>query len=336
MLRHALARLLWMVPTLLGITLLTFLLLDLVPLDRAEVEVAHSELTVDREAREAAVEALRVRYGFVDPDSGEPRTAWQRYVSWLGHALRWNFAPPDEDPVAFGRRFGSAAAVSMLLGVLAIAVCLLVGIPLGAWCGHRAGGVLDRAVSAALLVGYGVPEFLIATLLLLAFGGGFGEAWLHASGLRSPGSSSWPLHEQLGDLAQHLVLPVATLSLAPLAIVARHVREAVRRVGDSDWVQALRGFGVAESEVRARILRNALSTTVTRAGVIVPALLVGSVVVEQVFTLPGLGRLGLQAVIGREVSAVMAVTLFSAVLVLLSLLASDLLLKRLDPRVRLR
>lgn len=335
MLSHALARLCWMPVTLLGIALLTFLLLDLVPLDRAAMELRETGPVTSAQRLEA-LKALRVRYGLVDPETGEERPALERFGAWLSRAIRLDLAPPGEAPERFRARFGNALAVSALLGLLALGVALGIGIPLGAWLGARAGSGADRTASAALLAFSAVPEFLVATLLVLFVGGGLGPALLPVLGLRSPGSESWGALAQLGDLLAHLVLPVAALAIVPTATVARFLRESVARTLRADFVHALRGFGVDQRTVHRRALRNALSPLWTLLGLMIPSLVTGAVVVEQVFAIPGFGRMTLDAVLRRDVATTMAATVLAATLVLLALLGSDLLHRAADPRVELR
>jgi len=334
MLRYVTKRLLWAVPMLFGISLLTFLLLDLVPIERAVA----TQGTVDAGAqqRAEAVHSLRVRYGMIDADSGQELGFWPRYTHWLGHALSRDFAPSGEPPEQFRERFWSAVLVSALLAMSAMLAALVLGLPLGAWLGRRAGSGVDHAVSTSLLALAAMPEFLIATLLVLFIGGGIATAILPASGLRTPGSSSWGVIAQALDLVRHLALPVATLSIAPTMVVARYVREAVARASREGFAEALRAWGTPEREVQRRVFRHALGPVWTLLGTLLPSLIAGAVVVEQVFAIPGFGRLSFQAVMERDVSVVMASVLFTAVLVLIGLLISDLLHRHNDPRVELR
>ncbi len=321
---------------LFGISLLTFLLLDLVPVERAAAAATQGTAQRGAAERAAAVKALRVRYGLVDAATGEERSFWSRYGEWLAHAARLDFAPPDEAPERFRRRFWSAVLVSTLIGAAALFVALAVGVPVGAWLGARIGGAADRWISPPLIATSAMPEFLVATLLILLVGGGIGPALLPGNGLRTPGSSAWGVVPQGLDLAAHLALPVATLALGPTVAVARYLREAVGRLSREGFAEALRAWGTPEREVRRRVLRHAFGPVWTLLGTLLPALVAGSVVVETVFGLPGFGHLSFQAVIERDVSVVMASVLFTAVLVLLGLLASDLLHRRSDPRVVLR
>lgn len=332
-----LRRLLWMVPTLFGISFVTFMLLELAPLDRARLEVAmrqgEGEL-VDRHQRDVALLRLQIRYGLVDAATGEPVPVWQRFGNWFVRALRLELAGPDEDQQAFRGRLLDAAPVSLLLGFWALVLAVAIGVPLGASLGIRAGSRLDRLVSAAVFLALGFPEVLVATLLVLAFG----PLWLDLlpdTGLRSPGSAHLGPFQQLLDLAWHLVLPVAVMALVPALLIMRFLRESVARVANATFAVNLRAWGLEGITERWRLLRAGSAPLATLVGSLLPALVTGSIVVESVFSIDGLGRLLWQAVRSQDQAMVMAITLLTSLVTLLSLVLSDLLHRLVDPRVRL-
>ncbi|MCC6673076.1 MAG: ABC transporter permease [Planctomycetes bacterium] len=336
--RYVLTRLLWMVPTVLGITLITFVLLELTPGDRARLRAAgdpEAAQAGDGEAQRARYERFLRHFDLVDPATGAPRPLLERYGRWLGRALRFDFAAPDEDPAAFRDRFLAALSVTLLLNLLAFGIALLVGVPLGSWLGMRTASPADRALSGALLALAALPEFLVATLLLLLLGGGLFPALLPAGGLRSAGASEWQAGAQAFDLLSHLLLPVATLALGPTVVIARFVRESVARAARSEFVRTLRDLGQDPGALRRCALRNGLAPLCTLLGGLVAGLVSGSVVVESVFSLPGLGGLAFAAVSQREYAMVLAVTLLASIATLVGLLLADLLHRALDPRVRL-
>jgi peptide/nickel transport system permease protein len=331
-----LKRLLWAIPALLGISLVTFLLVDLAPADRALLALEGSESAATAEARAEALHHLRVRFGLVDPVTGEELPFAVRYLRWLGHAVRLDFAGASEDPAHFARRIETALPVTLLLSFLAVAAAVGVALPLGTWLGLRKDAPLARAVDAGLLALWGVPQILLGTLLVLFVGGGLGRSLLPVGGLRSPGAEAWPLPAQAVDLLAHLVLPVATLALGPTVWLTRQLRESVARAAQHDFVAALRGLGMAEAVVRRRIVRNGLAPLATAAGTLLPMLVSGSVIVERIFAVPGLGDLSCRAVLAREVPMVMAMTMLVSVATLLGMVVSDLAHRALDPRVTLR
>lgn len=338
MLRWFLRRLLLMVPTLLGITFVVFAVLDLAPTDRATADIARrtqqGELA-DQQARAAAVARLQIRYGLIDPQTRERVPLWQRYRRWLGNALCLQLAGPDEDPAAFSRRLWDALQITLLLGALALLVAILLGVSLGAWAGMRIGSRGDRATSGALFVAMGLPDFLLATLLLLGFGG----AWLDlfpAAGLQSDAAPNWAWPRRLLDRCWHLVLPVGTLALAPTVLITRFLRESIARAADEPFAANLRAWGCEPRRLRWRLLRAGAAPLATLAGSLLPMLVAGSIVVEQTFSLEGIGRLTWRALQLQDQPMVMAMTLLSACAILTALCVSDLAHRLIDPRVRVQ
>lgn len=337
MLRWLLRRLLLMVPTLLGITFVTFAVMDLAPVDRAAAEVARRAEAgeiIDAGSREVALSRLRIRYGLVDPATLEPVSLWRRYGNWLAGAATFRLAGAHEDPLAFRRRLLEAGSVTLLLGCCSLLVSLLVGIPLGAWLGMHAGSAADRRISRVLFVGLGLPEFLVATLLLIGFAG----LWLDvfpAGGLRSPWASQVSVPMQVLDMIWHLVLPVSVLSIGPSIWIARFLRDTTSRAACMSFAVNLRAWGVDPTTCRRRLLHNGAAPLATLAGTLLPMQVGGSIVVEQAFAIDGIGRMAWQAVREQDQAVVMALTLLMAVVTLASLILSDLLHRLVDPRVRL-
>lgn len=330
-------RLCWLVLMLLGITFVTFVVLDLAPVDRAALQIARASQTEtmpDAQSRDAAILRLRIRYGMVDAATLQPAPVLERYFAWLGRAVTGRLAGPNEDHGALWRRLGEALPVTLLLGFLSLLAAFLVGLPLGVQMGMHPGGRCDRLVSPILFAVVGVPEFLLATLLLLAFSGVFLQ-WLPATGLRSDGSEQWPFAAQLLDFGLHLCLPVAVMSVGPLVLVTRFLRASVARTLEAPFAGNLRALGVEPAIVRRRLLANAFAPVATLAGSLLPMLVGGSIVVENLFSLDGLGHLLFTAVTRQDQAMVMALVIITSVASLLALLVSDLLHRLVDPRVRL-
>lgn len=331
-----LRRLLWALVSLLGISLVTFGLMDLAPADRARLALEGTESAASAQARQETLRNLRVRFGQIDPVTGEEYGFAHRYLHWLAHAATLDFAGASEDPAEFAARIKTALPVTLLLALLSILGAVGFAVPVGTWLGLRRAHASAHVVDAGLVVLWAVPQFLLGTLLVLALAGGFGPAWLPATGLRSPMAETWSLGRQIADFAAHLVLPVITLAVGPAVLLTCQLRESVARAADSDFVRALRGFGMEEATIRRRIVRQGLVPLATATGTFFPMLVSGSVVVERIFALPGLGDLSCRAVLAREVPMVMAMTTLAGVATLLGIVASDLAHRALDPRIELR
>lgn len=335
--RWLLARAAWCLLMLVGITLATFVVMDLAPVDRAEraiVQAAPDRAFPDARAREAAILQLRIRHGMVDPVTHAKLPLLPRYGRWLANAATLRFGGPGEDHAALWRRLGQALPVSLLLGSLALVLALASGIALGVALGLRAGSRLDRLTAPCITFAAAIPEYLAATLLLLAFSSAWLQ-WLPAAGLRSPGAETWSLPAQLLDFVHHLLLPVLVMAVGPFVLVTRFVRDAVARAERAPFVAAMRGLGVDERIVRARLVRHGCVPLATLAGSLLPMLVGGSLVIENLFALDGLGHLAFEAAIRLEQSMVMAIVVLGSVVTMAALAASDWLHRRLDARVRL-
>lgn len=336
MLRWLCVRLGWMVVSLLGITFVTFVVLDLAPVDRAQIEVARQQQDSgfsNLAARDKAILQLRVRYGLVDQETLQPAPIWRRYGNWLGNALCLRFAGPNEDDRALWRRLENALPVTMWLGLLSLLVVAVVGVPLGSWLGMRAGTAADRAVSRCLFVIVGLPEFLFATLLLFGFGG-LWLSWFPSGGLRSPGSEHWSIFRQVVDFAWHLVLPVTVMATGPTVLVVRFLRDAVARADASAFADNLRALGTEPATLRWRLVRNGAAPLATLAGTLLPMLVTGSIVVENLFALDGIGHLAFRAVEAQDQAMLMALVVVTSTVTLLALIASDVAHRVVDPRIR--
>jgi ABC-type dipeptide/oligopeptide/nickel transport system permease component len=260
---------------------------------------------------------------------------WSRYGHWLWNAARFRLAGPDEDQAEFRARIARALPVSLLLGFWALVITAAVGVPLGIWLGLHAGKKRERAASGALFTLLGMPDFMLATLLLLLLGGA-GLDLLPSSGLHSDDGAPRSLPATVLDVAWHLVLPVGALAVGPVVLVARFLRESIVRTAAQPFAWNLRAWGIGRRIEVMRLLRNALSPLATLVGSLLPMLVAGSVVVETVFSLEGLGRLAYSAVRGQDQAMVMALTLLGSVATLLALFLSDLMHRAADPRVRLQ
>lgn len=297
--RYVLKRLLWMVPTFLGVTALTFVLAR---------TGASQGVTWSEDPRAA----------WVAP--AEPAApVWTAYASWLGRSLQLDFGRSAIDSRPVREKFFQALPATALLGMLALLLVYGLGIPLGVWGAVNANRWVARFVFGALLALYAMPSFWVAVLLL----------WVFAS---SHGLGLLPL--QGWDTPAHWVLPVVCLSYASLARLSRHVRGAMRDALAQTYVRAAVARGVPWRRVVYRhALKHALVPALVLLGTIVPQLLGGSVIIERVFGIAGIGSLALDAVLGRDYPVVMAVTTFGALLTLLVVLAVDLAHAFLDPRL---
>lgn len=197
----------------------------------------------------------------------------------------------------------------------------------------RAGSRLDRGVTTLLLIAFSAPTFWLALLALGWFG--VELRWVPVSGLHALLADRWPAWRQWLDVGRHLALPVLILAIGDIAVYARYLRSSVVDVLQHDYIRTARANGLPPRRVLYRhALRNALLPLITLLGFALPALLGGSVILESVFGIPGLGRLFYEAVMGRDYPVIMGLVVMGAGLTLAGNLLADLAYAMADPRVR--
>lgn len=316
MTRFILRRLIQGVVTLLGITILTFALVRLAPGDPVSLMLAGS---ADLSASDVA--AIRAAYGVDDPIP-------QQYLRWLGRLLSGDLGQSllYKRPVA--QMIQATVFNTLQLSALALLVALLVGVPLGMLAALRRGSTLDHVIRVLSVAGHAVPPFWLGLLLILTLS--VQLRLLPVGGMLSIGASDW----DLGDRLVHLVGPVLTLSLAGIANYTRYLRTEVLDVLSQDYVRTARAKGLRERVVvLTHVLRNALVPVVTALGGVLATLVSGSLVVEQVFAWPGMGRLAFEAARAKDYPVIMGVVVLSSALLLVSYLLRDIVYGIVDPRV---
>jgi peptide/nickel transport system permease protein len=274
-------------------------------------------------------DALIARYGFDKPIAEQ----YVMYVRNLAHGdLGWSFS--RNLPVS--TTLATALPNTLLLMGTALVLSLALGIGAGLLQAARRGTIVDHGTSAVLLVFYSMPDFWLALMLMLVFA--YALPLFPVSGTIDP-----VMHEYLGpwgriaDRLHHLVLPAATLTLLLTAAIARHQRAALLDTARADFTRTARAKGLSGRAVLVRhALRNSLGTTITIVGLLFPALLGGTVLVETVFGWPGMGALATSAITNRDYSLVTASAIIGAVMTVAGSFIADVLGAVADPRVRER
>lgn len=275
----------------------------------------------------ARQEVLRRRFGL-------DRPVFERFGRWIADVARFDFGDSMVEPRSVRAKIGEALPVTLLLQSCTIVVVFGIGVPLGLFLARRRDRAVDRGARTLLYAFHAVPDFWIATLLLVFLATGTGAALFPLERLASPDAERLGPIARLLDVAWHLVLPVVSLSIAGLAVVARHVRNAAIEALESDWVRAARAQGRRERAiVLGPVLRHVMVPVVTLLGGLLPALVGGSIVVERIFNLRGMGRLVWEATFARDYPVLQAVVLMVAILTLVGYALSDLLAALFDPRL---
>lgn len=305
MLRFLLQRLLTGIPTLLVLVASAFFLMRAAPGGPFDGE---RELPPEIEAN------LRRAYHLDEPLP-------LQFLRYLRNLLRGDFGPSLQyRDFSVSELIWAGFPVSLRIGLLAMLLALVVGVAAGSWAALRQNTGSDHAVMAAAMTGISIPNFVMAPLLILLLAVGLG--WLPAGGY---GGGSW----------RHLVLPVITLALPQVAWLARLTRGSLIEVLASPWIRTARAQGLAPRTVLLRhALKPALLPVVSYLGPATAGIISGSVVIEQIFGLPGIGRFFITGALNRDYTLVMGVVVFYGTVILLCNLLVDLLYGWLDPRIR--
>lgn len=319
--RYGLVRLLWAVPTLLGIVVAVFLLLHLAPGDPGAAARA-GNLRISRDA----AAALRRLYGLDRPLPAQ-------LASWMGRAARLDFGQSFQDHRPVIRRILEALPYTLVLNLLALLLTLGIAIPLGVEQARRRGTAFDRASGGLLFAVYSMPSFWVAMLLLTLFS--VRLRWLPLFGVASDTAAELSAGGRLMDGLRHLALPLACLTYGSLAFFTRMVRASVIEASSKDYVLAARARGATPAQALWRhAFRNALLPLITLTGLLLPGLLSGSVIIERIFAWPGLGRLYFDAAMSRDYPVILGLTFVTALLTLAATLLTDLACAIADPRLR--
>ena len=310
-------RLIYAIPTLIGISIITFVIVRLSPGDPIRFFVfGQRDITGEDIAR------LRHAYGLDKPIP-------LQYVDWLLAMVQLNFGQSfiyhqDAFQILLGR-----VPATLQLAVVALALQLLIGVPLGVVAALKRGTWTDGMIRVFGVAGHAVPAFWLGLVLILVFA--VQLKWLPSQGLLTVGKDVWDLPDRL----RHILLPAFVLSLTGIANYSRILRTETLDVLGQDFVRTAHAKGLHErTVVFVHALRNALIPVVTALGGILAGLVGGALVVEQVFSWPGVGQLTFQAAIAKDYPIVQAATMFVSALLVASYLLRDLAYAIVDPRIK--
>jgi peptide/nickel transport system permease protein len=312
MLRFVGRRLLVMLPTLLLVSIFVFALQQLLPGDPAEAMAGE-------ERDPQVIEYLRAKYRLDQPIPVQ-------YAYWLGSVLQGDFGQSIRTQLPIGEMILQKLPITIQLAVVAMLVAILIGIPAGIVAAVWRGTRLDHGANVVALSGLSIPNFWLGIMLILLFSVQLG--WLPSGGYVSP-------REDLAANLQGMLLPALVLGTGNAAVLMRHTRSAMLGVLRQDYIRTARAKGVRERLVVLKhALRNALVPVVTLGTLQFGELLAGAVLTEQVFSIPGFGKLIVDAVFTRDYAVVQAVVLCVAVAFLFMNLLADTAYVLLNPRLR--
>jgi peptide/nickel transport system permease protein len=315
-------KLAWVAVVFFGITVISFWVIHLAPGKPTDLQT-----TLNPGASAVARERLEKLYGLDQP-------IHVQYGQWLGRMAKLDFGRSmsgDSRPV--WDKIKERLPLTFGMNIVSLFLTLAVAIPIGVGAAWKQGGVFDRVSTIIVFIGFAMPGFWLALLLMLLLG----IVWpiLPISGLTSLGFEKLSFWGKAWDLIRHLALPVFLYTFGSLAGMSRFMRASMLEVLRQDYILTARAKGLPACVVIFRhALRNALLPVITILGLSVPGLIGGSVIIESIFALPGLGQLFYQAVMSRDYPLIMGSLVLGAVLTLLGNLLADLGYGLADPRIR--
>ncbi|MEW6719694.1 MAG: ABC transporter permease [Thermodesulfobacteriota bacterium] len=322
MLRYLVRRVLISVPLLIGISLITFGVINMAPGGPIGISA-----DLNPKATAEYRERLKAYYGLDQP-------LYIQYGRWLKKMAVLDFGDsfsPDGRKV--WDKIRERIPVTLGINILSMTLIFLVAVPLGIYSAVRKGSVFDRVTTVTVFTGFAIPSYWLALLLMILFGVKLG--WLPISGLVSMEHDSLTLAGRLLDRARHLVLPVFIAGFTGLAGISRYMRSNMLEVIRQDYVATARAKGLPERKVVFRhAVRNALLPVITILGLSVPELLGGAVIFETIFAIPGMGQLFFQGVMSRDYPLVMGMLTIGAFLTLLGNILADVGYAMADPRIK--
>lgn len=332
MTKYLARRIIESIPVVIGVSILVFMLLHLIPGDPATAMLGER-------ATPENVDALRERLGLNKP-------LYEQYLIWVGNMLQGDLGHTVRGNIPVADEIGARFPATIELSIAALFVATAVGVPLGIISGIKRNSIIDTLTMFGALFGVSIPIFVLGLLLIFLFGVDWG--WLPFVGRLTSGMDierRTGLHlidallsgnmSGFKDALEHLILPTITLATVSLAIIARITRSAMLEVLNQDYIRTARAKGLRGHQVvMSHAFRNALLPVVTIIGLSLGRLLSGAVLTETIYSWPGVGKWLFDSIIARDYPIVQSMTLVIALVFIVVNLAVDLLYAVIDPRIR--
>lgn len=329
MAKYIIKRLLLIVPTFIGITVITYMMVRLAPGDYTTLRMgAQGDLRTSSVGKQILEEEKKL-FGLDKPVP-------VGYAEWLSRLVRLDLGVSRRDGRPVTARIGDALPVTLSLNIISLILMYLVSIPAGMLSAVKKDSLYDRLSSLFLFILYSLPSFWVGLLLLLFLAGGEYLNLFPLGGIMSDWAADLPFMDRAINVLWHLVLPVATLTYGEFAFLSRYMRANLLEVITQQYIMTARAKGLSGRRViMVHAFKNSLVPLVTLMSTLLPGLLGGSVIVESIFSIPGMGLLAFESILSRDIPVIMAIASISAVLTLLSILIADIMYAVVDPRIRL-
>lgn len=339
MIRYLLKRLLMVIPTLFGITILSFVIINLAPGSPVEQQIqkmrfgngsvssggggGHTSYGVSEEV----LNALKKQYGF-DKPMHVRYWIWLKNLSHLDFGDSFSYYEPVWDVIV------SRFPVSLQFGIVSLILTYLICIPLGIMKAVRDGSTFDGVSSVVLFIMYSIPPLMLGILLITFLAGGSFLEWFPLGGLHSEQYSSYDLWGRIMDRTSHAILPLACYMISSFTVLTLLMKNSLLEVIKLDYIRTARAKGLGERTVIYKhALRNALIPIATGLGSFLSVFFAGSIIIEKMFNLDGIGLLSFKAALDRDYNLIMGLIFFQAVVALLGRIISDFTYVLIDPRI---
>ena len=319
--RYILKRLLLLIPVLFGITLITFFIIHLTPGGFTKVN-----MEMDQRVSPDSVQKLKTLYGLDKPLPVQ-------YLNWLTRFARLDFGDSFIDNRPVIEKIGERLPATLLLSISALIIEFVLSIMIGVTSALRRNSFYDKFMTVSTFIGYSIPSFWLALMLMLLFGVNLGI--LPVSGMKSLNYEFLSMPGKILDILWHMVLPVFITAFGGLAYLSRYVKSSMVESLGQQYIKAAYAKGLSENTIIYRnALKNSLLPVVTLLGLSLPGLIGGSFIFETIFSWPGMGRLAYDAAMSFDYPVIMGTVTIAAFLTLVGNLIADIVYALVDPRIR--
>ncbi|MFZ1322196.1 MAG: ABC transporter permease [Ignavibacteria bacterium] len=328
---YVIRRILLFIPTLIIITMITFLVCRLAPGDPTEMKIGQTQEAQKTDSKnlmnEQAKEFYKKKFGLDKP-------LYMQYFIWIGNMLQGDFGNSFKDDRPVIDKITERLPVTITISLLSFLLIYTIAIPIGIYSAVRQYSFSDRITTVVLFVLYSLPNFWVATLAIVFLCNVEYLKIFPTAGIRSEDFDSLGFMGQVKDRFMHLFLPVTISSLTSFAFISRQMRSSMLEVIRQDYIRTAKAKGLSERKVVMKhALRNSLIPIITLIGGLLPAMIGGSVIIETIFSIPGIGQLAFQAILDRDYPLIMAELVLTSVLTVVGILVVDILYSFVDPRI---
>jgi len=314
-------RLVSSIPILFGITIITFAVMHLTPGTPTDL-MTDMNMKVSAQSKER----LQKLYGLDKP-------IYIQYTDWLKRFVFFDFGTSFKDSRPARDKIFERLPATILLNFFSLLLTCLIAIPIGIYSAIKKDSIIDKGLTIILFICFSIPSFWLALMFMILFGLQLG--WVPISGLYSFNFDDMNIFMKIVDISKHLILPVSVSVIVSLATLSRYTRSGMLDVLKQDYIKTAYAKGLSQKQVIFKhALKNTLLPMITIIGLSIPALIGGSFIFETIFSYPGIGRLGYEAVMSRDYPVVMGIATLSAILTLAGNIIADISYKFADPRIK--